>query len=257
MATHDHAQILRFSTRSTLDAALLGHVEGRFRPTTATPMDTPATVLRSDLDGARAAIRRGRELGGRGRRRESVDVLVAGPPRWTADDAWSDRRIRRWAEDSIAWIERTYPTARIALAAIHHDEASPHLHVELVPTTEDGRLSWAECCRKAFGDKRAYRQAQDDYQRRIGRRYGLDRGEVGSRARWERPDIAEATEAAIDRARAAGREDATRDLAEREQALERRTRDLDRREELVFEREGRIEDAGRRLVTLAKKHSQT
>ena len=58
------------------------------------------------------------------------------------------------------------------------DETTPHMHLNLVPITKDGRL-----CSKDLFDKSKLRQLQTDFYEAIGKKYGLERGKEGSQAK--------------------------------------------------------------------------
>ena len=226
MATH--AQVLRIETRDALDANLVRHCRGDSRPDHARA-NQPALVCE---DNAEAAARRIAALAAAKRRgarpKQAIDMLFAGPPRYASDDAWSRRRIEAWATDTVRWVRRTFAGCPIAIAALHQDEASPHLHLLLVPE-HDGRLAWKECLRKAAGrPTQTYRWLQDSYHAEVGRRHGLERGERGS-ARKRRPLTREAGERlARDELLAAKR---------RQAALDAREGRLSKRERRVASRE--------------------
>ena len=105
------------------------------------------------------------------------------------------------------------PESVIVTAALHRDETSPHVQAVIVPV-HGGRLGWtgvrnaaaARAVREGTADpergrKSKYAALQDDYQARVGRRFGLDRGRVGSEAKLEAIDRAKAVEAREERAR--------------------------------------------------------
>ena len=50
-------------------------------------------------------------------------------------------RQRKFFEDSVRWFSDRYGADRILNATVHMDETTPHLHVGVVPITQDGRLS--------------------------------------------------------------------------------------------------------------------
>ena len=182
-------QVLRIETRDALDPAPLRHCAGEYRPPHARQAGEPErsnVVYRDNREAARARIaeltakpRRGRPA------KHAVDMVFAGPPRYADESRWDGERIKAWAEDTIRWVERAFPTATIAIAALHQDEAAPHVHLTLVPEI-DGRLSWRECVQRAVG-ARDYQKAQDAYHHAVAERHGLDRGERLDRARQKKP----------------------------------------------------------------------
>ena len=76
------------------------------------------------------------------------------------------------------FFEERYGTVNIISAVIHVDETTPHMHLNLVPITPDGRL-----CSKNLFDKQKLQQLQTDFYEAIGKKYVLDRGKEGSQAK--------------------------------------------------------------------------
>ncbi|PBG44445.1 hypothetical protein BGU93_18945, partial [Clostridioides difficile] len=60
-------------------------------------------------------------------------------------------------------------------ATVHRDETTPHLHIGVMPITQDGRLS-----AKAIFTKTEMKARQTEFARDVGEKYGLERGEEGS-----------------------------------------------------------------------------
>ena len=76
------------------------------------------------------------------------------------------------------FFEESYGTENVISAVIHVDESTPHMHLNLVPITKDGRL-----CSKDLFDKPKLQQLQTDFYNAVGKRYGLERGREGSQAK--------------------------------------------------------------------------
>ena len=174
-------QVLRFETRDRLDPNLLRHCAGESRPDHARP-GRKAVVFHDDRDGARArldALLEARK-GSRGRPpKQAIDMILAGPPAYAADDAWPADRVDEWARASYEWVRETFPEAPVAIAVLHTDEASPHIHVVLIPEHKSA-LSWHGLKTSAAGRFNHYRKFQDSYYERIGKAFELARGERGS-----------------------------------------------------------------------------
>lgn len=92
-------------------------------------------------------------------------------------------RQRKFFEDSVRWFSDRYGADRILNATVHMDETTPHLHVGVVPITQDGRLS-----AKAIFTKTEMKAIQTEFARDVGEKYGLERGVEGS----ERTHLSEA-----------------------------------------------------------------
>lgn len=61
---------------------------------------------------------------------------------------------------------------------MHLDETTPHMHLNLIPITPDGRL-----CSKDLFDKPKLQQLQTDFYEAVGKKYGLQRSKEGSQAK--------------------------------------------------------------------------
>lgn len=72
------------------------------------------------------------------------------------------------------FVER-YGKENIIAAVVHNDETTPHMHLNLMPITPDGRL-----CSKQLFDKPQLQQLQTDFYEAVGKRWGLQRGKEGS-----------------------------------------------------------------------------
>ena len=68
-----------------------------------------------------------------------------------------------------------YGEENIIAAVVHNDETTPHMHLNLMPVTKDGRL-----CSKQLFDKPQLQQLQTDFYEAVGKRWGLQRGKEGS-----------------------------------------------------------------------------
>lgn len=82
---------------------------------------------------------------------------------------------RAFFEDAVKWFSDRYGADRILNATVHMDETTPHLHLGIVPITQDGRLS----AKAIFYDKEL-KAIQTEFARDVGAKYGLERGVEGS-----------------------------------------------------------------------------
>lgn len=92
-------------------------------------------------------------------------------------------RQRQFFQDSVKWFSDRYGADRVLNATVHMDETTPHLHIGVVPITQDGRLS-----AKAIFTKTEMKAIQTEFARDVGEKYGLERGVEGS----ERTHLSEA-----------------------------------------------------------------
>lgn len=84
-------------------------------------------------------------------------------------------RQREFFQDSVKWFSDRYGADRVLNATVHMDEATPHLHIGVMPITQDGRLS-----AKAIFTKTEMKAIQTEFARDVGEKYGLERGVEGS-----------------------------------------------------------------------------
>lgn len=98
-------------------------------------------------------------------------------------DALGADRQREFFQDSVKWFSDRYGAGRVLNATVHMDETTPHLHIGVMPITQDGRLS-----AKAIFTKTEMKAIQTEFARDVGEKYGLERGVEGS----ERTHLSEA-----------------------------------------------------------------
>lgn len=92
-------------------------------------------------------------------------------------------RQREFFQDSVKWFSDRYGADRVLNATVHMDETTPHLHIGVMPITQDGRLS-----AKAIFTKTEMKAIQTEFARDVGEKYGLERGVEGP----ERTHLSEA-----------------------------------------------------------------
>ena len=77
--------------------------------------------------------------------------------------------------DCYKFFAERYGEENVIAAVVHLDETTPHMHMNLMPITPDGRL-----CSKQLFDKPQLQQLQTDFYEAVGKRWGLQRGKEGS-----------------------------------------------------------------------------
>lgn len=85
----------------------------------------------------------------------------------------SEEQQRRFFEDCCKWAAERWGAENIISADVHLDEVTPHMHLNFVPLTADGRLSAKDC---VGNGSRALQSLQDDFYKTVGKPHGLDRG---------------------------------------------------------------------------------
>lgn len=121
---------------------------------------------------------------GRAVRKDAVVVcnFIVTSDNETMDALGADRQ-REFFQDSVKWFSDRYGADRVLNATVHMDETTPHLHIGVMPITQDGRLS-----AKAIFTKTEMKAIQTEFARDVGEKYGLERGVEGS----ERTHLSEA-----------------------------------------------------------------
>lgn len=197
-------QILRIAGRADYPGARLSkHIDGRVRPETAIsrPGVPDVRVMRDSLDMARKAVQEAMKKPRPGRPPwKSVDLVFGGPPPASGPDAWPVEKVDAWAEATVQWVSRKVarsPGTILALAALHWDENSPHVHVQLAPLRREGKPGKKGSTRLSIGieamnrclagvdstkpitisGRKLLSMIQDSYHREVGRKFGLARGE--------------------------------------------------------------------------------
>ncbi len=153
----------------------------------------PIVVLVNTVEAARKALAAAKAHKSRGRPGsiECVRFLFGGPPPFEAPEAWPQDRLFAWSQANIAWIRKhAGPNAVLAAAYHYTDERRRYLHVLLIPITDKGGLSWTALERRfalhpKVPSKDILGSMQDRYQREVGKRFGLKRGETGARRKHE------------------------------------------------------------------------
>lgn len=113
---------------------------------------------------------------GRAVRKDAVVVcnFIVTSDQQTMEEMGAEKQ-RAYFEDAVKWFADRYGEQTILNATVHMDETTPHLHIGVMPITEDGRLS-----AKAIFHKAEMKAIQTDFARQVGERYGLERGVEGS-----------------------------------------------------------------------------
>ena len=189
--------IFRAKLRGKIGSTLSHHIACRRRPTNAVVAVFPRenTVLEDDIRSgaayARSALKRRKKRGPKPY--PAVEIIVAGPPPFSDDDAWPREKVDAYLYEAYEWIQRRAgPLAKVVVAAIHRDENSPHMHVLIVPLFLDGKggecFGWTAMSSHCFttvefekGRKFSYESVQDAFHAEVGAKYGLERGERSGR----------------------------------------------------------------------------
>ena len=97
-----------------------------------------------------------------------------------ADNSRVTRRpaIEHWAKDMYDVLAGRFGEENILSFIVHLDERTPHIHADIIPVTEDGKISFNQVF--AGGSKYEFRRrslALHDLFAAVNRRWGLERGD--------------------------------------------------------------------------------
>jgi len=95
----------------------------------------------------------------------------------TSDKDFFDRldpdEEKRFFQESFSFLQDRYGKENILYGIVHKDEKTPHMHVGMVPITDDGKLS----AYSFFGKKTELQQLQDKFHEHVTEKgFSLERG---------------------------------------------------------------------------------
>jgi hypothetical protein len=99
----------------------------------------------------------------------SVDMCGYQTPDWYEKKT---KKTHNYFQKCFDWACERYGKQNIISAIIHFDEKTPHLHIDFVPMTADGRLS----AKAVLGGRKDLQAMQDDFYTKVGKSFGLERG---------------------------------------------------------------------------------
>lgn len=102
------------------------------------------------------------------------EFMVTASPEYM--NSLSAEEQKKYFEKSLEFIQERYGQKNTLYAVIHHDEATPHMHVGVIPITEDNRLS-----AKDIFNKQELRELQEEFPKHLQKHdFEIVRGEKGS-----------------------------------------------------------------------------
>lgn len=117
------------------------------------------------------------------RRKDAVlclEYLITASPEYFGHD-WRERENygKPYFSDALEWIKAKHGAENVVCANLQLDETSPHLVVYVVPRLPDGSLS----AKHFTGGKAKMSKMQTVFAEDVGKKYGLERGIEGSKAK--------------------------------------------------------------------------
>ena len=189
--------ILRAVKRSGVGGRLAKHIRGETRPKSAEKREglEPVADRKHHLGGVDKAAKKLMEARKTAPKKRGpapmggVELLFAGPPRYSDPDAWPVEKVDKWVDATLKWRDKTFPGMVSSVTAVHQDEGSPHVHDLCAAVDTRGRVGFNYVLEDVYGepgdlkagDRELLTRLQDDYWQSVGRHFGLDRGERGRR----------------------------------------------------------------------------
>lgn len=135
----------------------------------------------------------------------AIEVVVTASPEWFADR--SPKEVKAFFADARKALTDRFGADNLLQWNTHWDETTPHMHVLFVPimATEKGNKYTSS---EFLGGRRGLGEFQEMMFQKVGKRYGLERGIEGSKARHK------------------DQYDRARELKEQQEELERQKREL-------------------------------
>ena len=196
-------QVFRVKTRGGDWANLVAHIDGVIRPVTSDggecrviiPCDIAAAkTFIADQDAKLTLQRKTTRQGGR--RPNPVADMVFALPTETDTTELTPEQLDQWSHGCVDWVKKRFPASHIVNANLHLDEASPHVHVMIVPVGHHNvRWGWSAAFKDAIHDitgnqvdthpkqgelSKLMSKMQDDMWEHCGKPFGLARGEKGA-----------------------------------------------------------------------------
>lgn len=103
-------------------------------------------------------------------------VITASPEAYKAmkNDQWT-----AYLNDGLKWLRERHGAENVFYACLHKDETTPHLSVFVVPKDERGHLN----ARSFLGGRAKLSEMQTNFHEQVSKKYGLERGLQGSKAK--------------------------------------------------------------------------
>ena len=102
------------------------------------------------------------------------EFMVTASPEYM--NSLSAEEQKKYFEKSLEFIQERYGQKNTLYAVVHQDEATPHMHVGVIPITEDNRLS-----AKDIFNKQELRELQEEFPKHLQKHdFDIVRGEKGS-----------------------------------------------------------------------------
>jgi hypothetical protein len=167
----------------------------------------------------------------------AIEIVISTSPEWM--DSHKPHEWKAYFKDARAFLEERYGKENLVHWAVHYDEKTPHLHAIVVPIMAAELGKGLKYSSSAFlGGRKGLQELQAKIAQDVGRKYGLERGMEGSRARhtdqfeWASENAQERDNLAMERG-----------------SVDMRAKDLDAREAAISQGEAAL---AKRIATFEK-----
>lgn len=107
-----------------------------------------------------------------------IEYLITASPDW---GGFGSEKQGQYFNDAIQWLKDKHGADNVVMTGIQLDETTPHLVAYVIPKDPKGKLN----CRHFLGGRDKMTAMQSDFANVVGAKYGLERGQEGSRAKHE------------------------------------------------------------------------
>ena len=107
-----------------------------------------------------------------------IEYLITASPEW---GGFGSEKQGQYFNDAIQWLKDKHGADNVVMTGIQLDETTPHLVAYVIPKDPKGKLN----CRHFLGGRDKMTAMQSDFANVVGAKYGLERGQEGSRAKHE------------------------------------------------------------------------
>ncbi len=105
-----------------------------------------------------------------------VEFLVTASPEF-----FTKRSGQTYFDDAKKWLEKSFGAENVISSHVHRDEKTPHAVFYVVPIDDREKLN----ARGFFGGRQKMTAMQDAFFAKVAKKYGLERGQRGSKAEHE------------------------------------------------------------------------
>ncbi|WP_010177350.1 MobV family relaxase [Aquimarina agarilytica] len=111
---------------------------------------------------------------------KAIDYIMTSDNAKMAEIFSDENLVQSWMKDNKTFLSETYGEENVLSMHLHLDETTPHLHAVIVPITNDGRLS----AKEFINGRKSLAEQQTRYAE-LMEKYGMQRGEAGSKTKHE------------------------------------------------------------------------